>query len=173
MINEGLKSDNLRFDSLQKSQCVADLSEHKDIGGLARSHMKAASDLTQERLTVVEISGSDDSSYRHRRELEVTQSTRAGRRGLEDMRADRFGLNWDFRFTSPISTRLLDQTAVLGKVSAKFGRRCFVPSLLTKVFERFHKLEIKTCPFSNLPQRDKGRWGQGLNRRQDGRMPLT
>ena len=34
--------------------------------------------------------------------------------------------------------------------------------LRVKVFERFHKLEIKTCPFSNLPQRDKGRWGQGL-----------
>ena len=29
-------------------------------------------------------------------------------------------------------------------------------------FGRFHKLEIKTCPFSNLPQRYKGRWGQGL-----------
>src|ERR1700687_2929119 len=64
--------------------------------------MKAASDLTQERLTVVEISGSDGGSYRHRGELEVTQSTRAGRGGLGDTRADRFGLNWDFRFASPI-----------------------------------------------------------------------
>lgn len=41
-------------------------------------------------------------------------------------------------------------------------RNGFVPALRAKVFERFHKLEIKTCPFSNLPQRDKGRWGQGL-----------
>jgi ATP-dependent DNA ligase len=41
-------------------------------------------------------------------------------------------------------------------------RAGFVPALRVKVFERFHKLEIKTCPFSNLPQRDKGRWGQGL-----------
>ena len=41
-------------------------------------------------------------------------------------------------------------------------RNGFVPALRTNVFERFHKLEIKTCPFSNLPQRDKGRWGQGL-----------
>jgi bifunctional non-homologous end joining protein LigD len=41
-------------------------------------------------------------------------------------------------------------------------RAGFVPALRAKVFERFHKLEIKTCPFSNLPQRDKGRWGQGL-----------
>jgi len=41
-------------------------------------------------------------------------------------------------------------------------RAGFVPTLRMKVFERFHGLEIKTCPFSNLPQRDKGRWGQGL-----------
>jgi hypothetical protein len=41
-------------------------------------------------------------------------------------------------------------------------RAGFVPALRVKVFERFNKLEIKTCPFSNLPQRDKGRWGQGL-----------
>src|ERR1700720_3198548 len=41
-------------------------------------------------------------------------------------------------------------------------RNGFVPALRAKVFERFHKLEIKTCPFSNLPQREKGRWGQGL-----------
>jgi hypothetical protein len=30
------------------------------------------------------------------------------------------------------------------------------------VFECIRKLEVKICPFSNLPQRDKGRWGQGL-----------
>jgi DNA ligase D-like protein (predicted ligase) len=41
-------------------------------------------------------------------------------------------------------------------------RNGFVPALRAKVFKRLHKLEIKTCPFSNLPQRDKGRWGQGL-----------
>jgi DNA ligase D-like protein (predicted ligase) len=41
-------------------------------------------------------------------------------------------------------------------------RNGFVPSLRAKVFQRFHKLEIKICPFSNLPQREKGRWGQGL-----------
>jgi ATP-dependent DNA ligase len=41
-------------------------------------------------------------------------------------------------------------------------RAGFVPALRAKLFERFHKLEIKICPFSNLPQREKGRWGQGL-----------
>jgi ATP-dependent DNA ligase len=41
-------------------------------------------------------------------------------------------------------------------------RSGFIPALRARVFERFQTLEIKTCPFSNLPQRDKGRWGQGL-----------
>jgi bifunctional non-homologous end joining protein LigD len=41
-------------------------------------------------------------------------------------------------------------------------RNGFVPALRARVFERFKGLETKTCPFSNLPQRDKGRWGQGL-----------
>jgi hypothetical protein len=27
----------------------------------------------------------------------------------------------------------------------------FIPALRAKVFDRFHKLEIKICPFSNLP----------------------
>jgi ATP-dependent DNA ligase len=52
-------------------------------------------------------------------------------------------------------------------------RAGFVPALRVKVFERFRRLEIKTCPFSNLPQRDKGRWGSGSHVRQDGRMPLA
>jgi bifunctional non-homologous end joining protein LigD len=41
-------------------------------------------------------------------------------------------------------------------------RNGFVPALRARVFERFKGLETQTCPFSNLPQRDKGRWGQGL-----------
>jgi bifunctional non-homologous end joining protein LigD len=41
-------------------------------------------------------------------------------------------------------------------------RNGFVPALRTRVFEHFRGLEIDTCPFANLPQRDKGRWGQGL-----------
>jgi len=65
--------------------------ERSEFGCLARGHMKAASDLTQERLTVVEISGSAGSSYRHCGELEVTQSARAGGRGFGDRCADRFG----------------------------------------------------------------------------------
>jgi len=32
-------------------------------------------------------------------------------------------------------------------------RNGFIPALRVKVFERLLKLEIKTCPFSNLPQR--------------------
>ena len=52
-------------------------------------------------------------------------------------------------------------------------RSGFMPVLRARVFERFKGLEIKSCPFSNLPQRDKGRWGQGTHGRKDGRMPLA
>jgi len=41
-------------------------------------------------------------------------------------------------------------------------RNGFVPALRAKVFQRFKGLEITHCPFVNLPQRSKGRWGQGL-----------
>jgi bifunctional non-homologous end joining protein LigD len=41
-------------------------------------------------------------------------------------------------------------------------RNGFVPALHPRVFEHFRGLEIETCPFANLPQRDKGRCGQGL-----------
>jgi bifunctional non-homologous end joining protein LigD len=32
-------------------------------------------------------------------------------------------------------------------------RNGFTPSLRQQLFRRFHKLEIKTCPFANLPER--------------------
>jgi DNA ligase D-like protein (predicted ligase) len=41
-------------------------------------------------------------------------------------------------------------------------RNGFVPALRAQVFARLRQFEINTCPFVNLPQRDKGRWGQGL-----------
>jgi DNA ligase D-like protein (predicted ligase) len=50
-----------------------------------------------------------------------------------------------------------DELMYVGRV-----RNGFIPALRVKVFERIRKLESKTCPFSNLPQRDKGRWGRGL-----------
>lgn len=41
-------------------------------------------------------------------------------------------------------------------------RNGLVPAYGAMVFEFIHKLEVKICPSSNLPQRDEGRWGQGL-----------
>jgi bifunctional non-homologous end joining protein LigD len=38
----------------------------------------------------------------------------------------------------------------------------FTPSLRDAVFKTFRGLGILNCPFVNLPQRDKGRWGEGL-----------
>jgi DNA ligase D-like protein (predicted ligase) len=41
-------------------------------------------------------------------------------------------------------------------------RNGFVPAVRDTVFQRFKKLRIKTCPFANLPESGKGRWGEGL-----------
>ena len=41
-------------------------------------------------------------------------------------------------------------------------RSGFVPVLRQKVFAQFRGLEIAKCPFVNLPERGKGRWGEGL-----------
>jgi DNA ligase D-like protein (predicted ligase) len=41
-------------------------------------------------------------------------------------------------------------------------RNGFVPAVRDTIFQRFNKLRIKTCPFSNLPESEKGRWGEGI-----------
>jgi DNA ligase D-like protein (predicted ligase) len=41
-------------------------------------------------------------------------------------------------------------------------RNGFVPATRHKLFERFRGLERATCPFRNLPETKRGRWGEGL-----------
>jgi ATP-dependent DNA ligase len=41
-------------------------------------------------------------------------------------------------------------------------RNGFVPALRAAVFRKFKGLEIRKCPFANLPESSKGRWGEGL-----------
>jgi ATP-dependent DNA ligase len=41
-------------------------------------------------------------------------------------------------------------------------RNGFTPSLRDAVFKKLRGLETRNCPFVNLPQREKGRWGEGL-----------
>jgi bifunctional non-homologous end joining protein LigD len=41
-------------------------------------------------------------------------------------------------------------------------RNGFTPSLRENVFEKLRRYEIEECPFSNLPEKSSGRWGQGL-----------
>jgi DNA ligase D-like protein (predicted ligase) len=41
-------------------------------------------------------------------------------------------------------------------------RAGFVPLTRRQVFERIKSLETSKCPFVNLPEKDAGRWGQGL-----------
>ncbi len=41
-------------------------------------------------------------------------------------------------------------------------RNRFVPALRQRVFAQFRGLELAKCPFVNLPESRKGRWGEGL-----------
>jgi len=41
-------------------------------------------------------------------------------------------------------------------------RSGFVPALRQKVFAQFRGLQLEECPFVNLPERGRGRWGEGL-----------
>ena len=41
-------------------------------------------------------------------------------------------------------------------------RNGFVPALRASVFRKFKGLESRKCPFANLPESEKGRWGEGL-----------
>jgi bifunctional non-homologous end joining protein LigD len=41
-------------------------------------------------------------------------------------------------------------------------RNGFVPETRRQMFEKLQPLRIPTCPFVNLPETEKGRWGTGL-----------
>jgi len=41
-------------------------------------------------------------------------------------------------------------------------RAGFVPALREALFKLFAALQVDTCPFANLPESHKGRWGEGL-----------
>src|SRR5688572_18850890 len=41
-------------------------------------------------------------------------------------------------------------------------RNGFTPAARAALFKKFARLEIKECPFANLPEPRGGRWGQGL-----------
>ena len=41
-------------------------------------------------------------------------------------------------------------------------RAGFVPATRREVFEKIKALTISKCPFVNLPEKQAGRWGQGL-----------
>jgi bifunctional non-homologous end joining protein LigD len=43
-------------------------------------------------------------------------------------------------------------------------RAGFTPAVRSQLAKRFKALEIKTCPFANLPEKRAGRWGQGITK---------
>jgi bifunctional non-homologous end joining protein LigD len=43
-------------------------------------------------------------------------------------------------------------------------RNGFTPAVREHLFRQFRQLEIRDCPFANLPEAHSGRWGQGLTK---------
>jgi bifunctional non-homologous end joining protein LigD len=43
-------------------------------------------------------------------------------------------------------------------------RNGFTPASRAALFRKFRGPEIADCPFTNLPERKNGRWGQGLTK---------
>jgi ATP-dependent DNA ligase len=43
-------------------------------------------------------------------------------------------------------------------------RNGFTAATRAQLFRRFKGLEVKVCPFGNLPEAKSGRWGQGLTK---------
>jgi len=43
-------------------------------------------------------------------------------------------------------------------------RNGFTPAIRQRLFKKLHPLEIRDCPFVNLPELRSGRWGQGLTK---------
>jgi ATP-dependent DNA ligase len=41
-------------------------------------------------------------------------------------------------------------------------RNGFTPALRAELMKRLRPLQMSDCPFANLPEKRKGRWGQGL-----------
>ena len=43
-------------------------------------------------------------------------------------------------------------------------RNGFTPATRAQLFRKLKALEVKDCPFVNLPEAKSGRWGQGLTK---------
>ena len=52
-------------------------------------------------------------------------------------------------------------------------RNGFTPSSREQLFKRLKPLEIKECPFANLPEARRGRWGAGLTAAKMEALPLA
>lgn len=52
-------------------------------------------------------------------------------------------------------------------------RNGFTPILREQLFRKFRGLEIKECPFANLPEAKSGRWGAGPDSGEDERLSVV
>ena len=48
----------------------------------------------------------------------------------------------------------------------------FVPRIRDELFPALKALQTAQCPFKNLPEKRASRWGESLNRRENGPMPM-
>ena len=80
----------------------------------------------------------------------------------------RINLNQEFVIGGYVPSRLGVDSIVIGFYRgeqlcyAARVRAGFVPLTRRHVFERIKSLETGKCPFVNLPEKEPGRWGQGL-----------
>jgi ATP-dependent DNA ligase len=49
-----------------------------------------------------------------------------------------------------------------GLIYAARTRNGFTPASRSELFRKLRQLEVKECPFANLPEAKSGRWGVGL-----------
>ncbi len=52
-------------------------------------------------------------------------------------------------------------------------RAGFIPATRLKVFEAIKHLKTQKCPFVNLPEKEAGRWGQGIDGGEDAGMRVV
>jgi DNA ligase D-like protein (predicted ligase) len=80
----------------------------------------------------------------------------------------RINLSQEFVIGGYVPTHLGADSIVVGVYRGKdlhYAARVragFVPLTRRQIFERIKPLETAKCPFVNLPEKDAGRWGQGL-----------
>ena len=99
--------------------------------------------------------------------LAVSQQLSQGS-GIHPVCARNVATDHKFRLSDTRTKRPIDTKTVVGYyrgddlIYVARVRSGFVPASRRQVFARLKPLLIPKCPFANLPETHKGRWGEGL-----------